>query len=276
MVNVVIVTHRIASPTCHNNNTRTPLPHIYIKTFTSTLTNPVHLKNVPVGWLNGNVLSRDKLRQRAKIVAVSTQMINCVRYLSILFASKFDSSVHHLSLFLLVIVLSFTHNGCIHLCTRGYFFRFANALSKNIRRKPLIAQPLKPLPRLLITHFAPLLLPDPLLRNVDQPFLHALAHLAAPAHKQLGPIIKQLHDFRAVVPQPVLHVLAPLGCLSVLREGEAQRHCAESFPALQEVRVQQVRGRGVAAVEEEGGGESAARSDLGGALLDEATERGEA
>jgi hypothetical protein len=32
----------------------------------------------------------------------------------------------------------------------------------------------------------------------------------------------------------------------------------------------------VAAVEEEGGGESAARGDLGGALLDEAAERGEA
>jgi hypothetical protein len=149
-------------------------------------------------------------------------------------------------------------------------------LRKNIRRKPLSPQPLKPRRNPLIVNLNPILLTLRLLRNPHQHLLRRIAHLAAPAHEQLGSRVEQLLDLGAVVVQAVLDVLAAVRVFRCAREGRADGYRAHFLPAGEERGVQEVGGGGVAAVEEEGGREVAAGGELSGAFLDEAAEGGEA
>lgn len=115
----------------------------------------------------------------------------------------------------------------------------------------------------------------PLPHDPQRGLPHSLPDLAASADEHLASLLKQLHHVLAIRPEPVLHVFGAVGLVRRATEGVAHFDGADLLPAREFGGVQAVGVWRVAAEEEKGGSEGAASTNLGGAFLDKATERGD-
>src|ERR1700722_2113479 len=157
---------------------------------------------------------------------------------------------------------------------------------KNINRKPLPSQPFPPLQCLLVRNLLPRLL-STLNMDLRSRIRHPLPQPRAPTDIRPRASIEEPRDRLPLCPHPVLRVLAPrtliFGGGRSSTKGTVHLDRADLFPLVKEVFVEQVFLWAPATDEEHGFREARVffchdlgYCDLGGALLDEAAEWGDA